>query len=73
MDAVTPEAAIISAGTDNSYGHPAPEIISRLLERNIDVYLTSPSSVLDPDIIHQAEEGVWITVENGDSWTIHTQ
>ena len=30
LDAVSPRAAVISAGQDNRFGHPAPEIVQRL-------------------------------------------
>jgi len=30
LDAVKPRVAIISAGEDNPYGHPAPELLERL-------------------------------------------
>jgi competence protein ComEC len=30
LDAVTPSIAIISAGEDNPYGHPSPELLERL-------------------------------------------
>ena len=32
LDAVNPAIAVISAGTDNPYGHPAPEVLRRLEE-----------------------------------------
>ncbi len=39
LDAVTPEAAVISVG-ENTYGHPTPETLARLEERGIPVYRT---------------------------------
>lgn len=39
LDAVTPETAIISVGT-NSYGHPADEVLERLRERGIIILRT---------------------------------
>jgi beta-lactamase superfamily II metal-dependent hydrolase len=30
LDAVAPRIAIISAGDDNPYGHPSPELLARL-------------------------------------------
>ena len=39
LDTLTPEMAVISVGV-NTYGHPAPETLSRLAERNIHVYRT---------------------------------
>lgn len=40
LSAVGPEEAVISAGKNNSYGHPAPEIIERLLEHGIKIWRT---------------------------------
>ncbi len=39
LQAVTPEAAVISVG-DNSYGHPAPEVLRRLSEAGVNIYRT---------------------------------
>ncbi len=36
----TPETVIISVGADNSYGHPAPELLSRLEKFGCSVYRT---------------------------------
>lgn len=40
LDKVNPTYGIISAGIDNSYGHPHNEIIQRLNERKIKMYRT---------------------------------
>lgn len=40
LDAVTPEVAIYSAGRDNTYGHPHPEVIDRLHDAGVEVYGT---------------------------------
>ncbi len=40
LDAVNPQAAIISCGKDNDYGHPHKEVIKALDERNIPVWRT---------------------------------
>lgn len=39
LDALMPQTALISVG-ENSYGHPAPELLSRLDERSIKTYRT---------------------------------
>ena len=40
LDDITPEYAFISCGVNNSYGHPAPEVLERLEERKIQVLRT---------------------------------
>ena len=40
IDAVEPEYAIISVGKDNTYGHPTPEVVSLLKEKNIKIFRT---------------------------------
>ena len=40
LDEITPEAAIISVGRNNSYGHPTDEVLGRLAKRNIEIYRT---------------------------------
>ena len=37
---VMPKYAVISVGTDNSYGHPAEETVSRLRDANVQVFRT---------------------------------
>jgi len=40
IDAVGPEIAIYSAGAGNSYGHPSPEVVQTMEDRNIELYGT---------------------------------
>ncbi|CCQ94267.1 membrane hypothetical protein [[Clostridium] ultunense Esp] len=40
LDATRPEAAIISVGKMNRYGHPSPEVLKRLEERGIKILRT---------------------------------
>lgn len=40
LDAAAPDAAIISVGAGNSFGHPSPEVLKRLQERRIPVWRT---------------------------------
>src|SRR3990167_6616951 len=41
LDTVQPEIGIVSAGIDNSYGHPHPSVVSSLEERDIKILETS--------------------------------
>jgi beta-lactamase superfamily II metal-dependent hydrolase len=43
LDAVKPEAAIISCGDDNKYGHPAQPTLDRLRKAGVKVYRTDLS------------------------------
>jgi competence protein ComEC len=40
IEAVEPDFAVISCGEDNTFGHPAPEVIQRIEERNIEILRT---------------------------------
>lgn len=46
IEEVNPQAAIYSAGRDNTYGHPHFEVISRLLDRDIGVYGTDRNGTM---------------------------
>ena len=40
LEATAPDAAIISVGADNSYGHPTAEVLQRLEQAGCAVYRT---------------------------------
>jgi competence protein ComEC len=40
LEAVSPSVAVISAGFENSFGHPHPDVIARLAERHAAVLRT---------------------------------
>ena len=43
LDALEPEAALISAGRRNPFGHPHPEILDRVAGRGIPTFVSGPS------------------------------
>lgn len=49
LDAVNPMVAIISCGVNNQFGHPHPEVLQALYERDIMVFRTDESGTI---IVH---------------------
>lgn len=41
LDTVQPEAVVVSAGLDNRYGHPHPDVVARIQNRSIALYETA--------------------------------
>jgi competence protein ComEC len=60
LAAVKPQAAVISCGTDNEYGHPAPEVLQRLERVGSHVFRTD---------LH----GEVVAVSNGTTFTLTPQ
>ena len=56
LDVVSPTVAIVSAGENNSYGHPHPEVVERLVERGIEVRQTG----LDGTITYISNGSEWV-------------
>jgi len=46
LDAVSPHIGIVSAGYENSYGHPHPQTLRALTERNVTIYRTDESGLI---------------------------
>ncbi len=44
---VQPEVAVISAGQDNAYGHPHPEVVARLNAANVRLWMTDTTNADD--------------------------
>lgn len=53
----TPNYAAISYGQENSYGHPHPEVMSRLRKYNIEVYETAKEGMV---VFESDGKGVWV-------------
>ncbi|MGZ8880393.1 MAG: hypothetical protein ACXW1N_08780, partial [Halobacteriota archaeon] len=56
---VMPHIAVISVGANNSYGHPAPQVLARLAAVNATVYRTDT-------------EGTIIVTTNGQTVDVRT-
>lgn len=56
LDTVRPEVAIVSAGADNSYGHPHAEVIEAVTARNIKILETAKEGTI---VFHSDGEKVW--------------
>lgn len=64
---VMPIYAVISVGADNSYGHPAEEVLSRLHDANVELYRTDMQGTI---IASSDGQDVMFTVErNADANT----
>eukprot|EP00130_Batrachochytrium_dendrobatidis_P008616 XP_006683491.1 hypothetical protein BATDEDRAFT_93250 [Batrachochytrium dendrobatidis JAM81] len=59
LQAVSPSVAIYSAGLDNSYGHPSPEVVSSVQNAGIELYGTDVN-------------GTIIVTTNGEVYSIAT-
>lgn len=56
LDTVTPDFAVVSAGIDNSYGHPHQDVMQRVFKRNIQTSHTGT----DGTVVFQSDgESVW--------------
>lgn len=61
LDAALPELAVISVGY-NSYGHPKPETLERLIDRNIQVFRTDQLGTVSV-YVRETEEGHEIRID----------
>nr|WP_276256458.1 ComEC/Rec2 family competence protein [Halovivax sp. TS33] len=64
VDAVDPEAAIISSAYDSQYGHPSDDVLERFADREIDTYWTP----VHGDIVVRTD-GASFEVETGESFS----
>jgi len=63
LAAVAPEVAVISVGADNSFGHPSPEVVERLIDRlgEDNVYRTDEDGTIE--LITDGKR-LWVKAEN---------
>jgi competence protein ComEC len=63
LAAVAPEVAVISAGADNPFGHPSPEVVERLIGRlgEDNVYRTDEDGTIE--FVTDGER-LWVSTEN---------
>lgn len=66
LDAVTPNCALISCGLDNSYGHPAQEVLQRLQERGIQMYRTDLQGTI---VLYSDGNTCWFDQDPCQDWT----
>jgi competence protein ComEC len=60
LEQVSPEISVISVGARNSYGHPNPELIKRIIDINSEVFRTDQNGTVE-------------IVSDGMSWYTKTQ
>lgn len=57
LEAVSPQAVLISCGRNNSYGHPAQETLERIAAAGASCYVTAQNGAVTVTV---KEDGMWI-------------
>lgn len=57
LDALDPDAAVISCGEGNSYGHPHAEVVDRLTAKGVTIYRTD-------------KDGTIVIISDGKEWNL---
>ncbi|MBQ7828879.1 MAG: MBL fold metallo-hydrolase [Clostridia bacterium] len=57
LDALDPDAAVISCGEGNSYGHPHAEVVDRLTAKGVTIYRTD-------------KDGTVVIISDGKEWNL---
>ncbi len=65
VDAYRPWAAVVSAGRNNSFGHPAPDVISRLKTAGATILRTDRDGAV---LVETDGRSVWMRTWSGRSW-----
>ncbi len=50
LDQLRPKIALVSAGVNNRFGHPHPDVLKRLQARDIQVYQTNVDGTVELSI-----------------------
>ena len=66
LDVVSPSYALISCGLDNSYGHPAQEVLERLQNRGVSIYRTDLQGTV---VLYSDGSSYWFSQEACQDWT----
>lgn len=66
LEAVTPRIALVSVGRDNSYGHPSPEVMRRLLDHGATVLRSDQLGT----IVLRTDGVTWQAEAAGHRWAI---
>jgi competence protein ComEC len=66
LDALDPAAAVFSAGRNNPFGHPAPAVVSRYLNRGAAIFRTDRDGAV---LVETDGREVTVRTRGGRSWT----
>ncbi len=70
LDAITPEVSVISVGSTNAYGHPADEVIHRLIGVGSYMYQTGDVPGVSLDGYGETANGSFLVETDGFSYTV---
>jgi competence protein ComEC len=76
LEAVAPEAAVISSGAGNRYGHPAEQTLDRLRKAGVKIYRTDLNGEIaiitdgNKFEIHTAKQPIQVALERGGWWLV---
>ncbi|WKW12033.1 DNA internalization-related competence protein ComEC/Rec2 [Pseudogemmatithrix spongiicola] len=69
LDAVSPRLGLVSVGRDNSYGHPSPDVMRRLLDAGATVLRTDQLGTL----VLRTDGQVWEAEVAGQRWPLRDE